>query len=202
MRILFVSLAVVLLASCSKKPTETSSEAAVNPAPVDYSPRIGVAVRTAARTCVAIHNAAVLPNSPITLVAPTSPQIYAEAQITGQSPSACPITQDVAPGVTSYEISVPGGNNLPKLAPLIGIVGSAASSGFLVENVNVEADLDQTHNKNTFRACGATDGIHLTVWRGIPVTGTLIWSGYYYEPGNPGTLPTCAAAELTGPIVR
>jgi len=79
---------------------------------------------------------------------------------------------------------------------MIAVAGSAAASSFLLENISVQADLDQTHTKNTFRACGASDGIHLTVWRGIPVTGTRIWSGYYYETGNPGTLPACSPAEL------
>ena len=50
--------------------------------------------------------------------------------------------------------------------------------------------------KTHFALAEQDDGVHLTVWRGIPVTGTRLWSGYYYEAGNPGTLPTCTAAEL------
>jgi hypothetical protein len=130
---------------------------------------------------------------------PVSPQAFIEAQISGPSPSPCPITQQVAPEMSNYEISLPKSSNAPELTPLIAVVGTAASSSFLLQNAGVEADLDQTHTKNTFRACGANDGVHLTVWRGIPVTGTLLWSGYYYEAGNPGTLPTCTAAELAGP---
>ena len=164
------------------------------PASIDYSPRIGVAVRTGSRTCAAIKNAAVQANSPVTLVLPMSPQTFVEAQISGPSPS--PITQEVAPEMTNYEISLPNSSNIPKLTPLIAVVGSAAASSFLVENLSVQADLDQTQTKNTFRACGANDGIHLTVWRGIPVSGTRVCAGYYYEAGNPGTLPTCTPAEL------
>ncbi len=187
----------VLLLSCGKKPTETNSQAAVSgSARVDYSPRIGVAVRTDSRTCVAVKNGAVPANSPVTLVSPASPQTFVEAEISGPSPSPCPVTQEVAPEMSNYEISLPKSSNIPKLAPLIAVIGTAASSSFLVENVSVQADLDQTHAKNTFRACGANDGVHLTVWRGIPVTGTRVWSGYYYEAGNPGTLPTCTPAEL------
>jgi hypothetical protein len=191
-----VATTSVLLLSC-KKPTETNSQAAASAsAPVDYSSRIGVAVRTASRTCVAIKNAAVQRNSPVTLVLPVSPQRFIEAQISGPADSPCPITEEAAPEMNNYEISLPASSNLPELTPMIAVVGSAASSSFLLENVSVQADLDQIHGKNTFRACGANDGIHLTVWRGIPVTGTRVWSGYYYEAGNPGTLPTCTAAEL------
>lgn len=186
----------VLLLSC-KKPIETNSQAAATgSAPVDYSSRIGVAVRTASRTCVAIKNGALQGNSPVTLVLTVSPQKFVEARISGPAASPCPITKEAAPETSNYEISLPASSNIPELAPMIAVAGSAAASSFLLENISVQADLDQTHTKNTFRTCGANDGIHLTVWRGIPVTGTRVWSGYYYEAGNPGTLPTCVAAEL------
>ena len=55
----------------------------------------------------------------------------------------------------------------------LAVVGTAVSSSFQLENAGVEADLDQTHTKNTFRACGANDGVHLTVWRGIPLEEAL-----------------------------
>lgn len=188
----------VLLLSCGKKPTATNSQAAVSGStPVDYSTRIGVGVRTGSRTCVAIKNGALPGSSPVTLVVPISPQRFVEAQISGPSPTPCPITEEVAPEMSNYEISLPNSSDIPKLTPLIAVVGTAASHSFLLENAGVQADLDQTHAKNTFRACGANDGVHLTVWGGIPVYGTRLWTGYYYEAGNPGTLPTCAPTELT-----
>lgn len=187
---------IPLLLSCGKPPTAENSQAAANrPAPPDYSNRIGVAVRTEARTCVAIKNGTLTAGSPITLVVPVSPQSFVEAQISGRSQSGCPITEDIPPGVTNYEISLPKSSNIPKLTPMLAVAGTAAASGFLQDNVNVEADLDQTQSKNTFRACGGNDGIYLTIWRGFPINGTLLWTGYYYESGNPGTLPTCTAAE-------
>ena len=191
-----VTITSVLLLSC-KKPTETNSQAAATgSAPVDYSSRIGVAVRTASRTCAAIKNRALQGNSAVTLVLPVSPQSFVEARVSGPAANPCPITKEAAPETSNYEISLPASSNIPELTPMIAVAGSAAASTFLLENISVQADLDQTRTKNTFRACGANDGIHLTVWRGIPVTGTRVWSGYYYEAGNPGTLPACTPAEL------
>ena len=135
-------------------------------------------------------------NSPVTLVLTVSPQKFVEARISGPAASPCPITKEAAAETSNYEISLPASSNIPELTPMIAVAGSAAASTFFLENISVQADLDQTHTKNTFRACGANDGIHLTVWRGIPVTGTRVWSGYYYEAGNPGTLPPCTPAEL------
>jgi hypothetical protein len=166
------------------------------PAAVDYSARIGVAVRTDARTCMAIKNATVQPNSTVTIVVPEAPQSFVESQISGPSQSPCPISKDPTPDWNSYEISLPKSTTIAKLTPLIAVVGTAASAGFGLQDAGVQADLDQNQNKETFRACGADDGIHLTVWHGVPVTGTRLWSGYYYEAGNPGTLPTCGATEL------
>jgi hypothetical protein len=195
-----VAILPALLLSCGKKPTEINSQAAVRngpgSTPVDYSPRIGIAVRTSSRTCVGIRNATLKPDSMVTLVVPTQPQTFVEAQISGPSSDACPITQDVAPDVSSYAITLPKSSNIPELSPMIAVIGSAASGSFGVTPAGVQADLDQNQSKDTFRACGANDGIHLTVWRGAPLTGTRVWSGYYYEAGNPGTLPTCSAAEV------
>jgi hypothetical protein len=185
-----------LLASCGSKPTASNSQAAPPSAgKVDYSPRIGTAVRTDSRACIAIQNATVAPNSPVTLINPAAPQTFAEAQISAQASNACPITQNIPPGIVSYDVSLPASANIPKLTPLIAVLGTAASSTTTIANNGVIADLDNTHTKNTFRACGANDGVHLTVWRSDPLAGTLLWTGTYYEPGNPGTLPTCTAAE-------
>jgi len=180
-------LLLAILAGCrGNNETKQPSGQAV----VDYAPRIGIAVSTSARNCVAIQNATLQPGSPITLVTPSSPQSFAEAQITGRSASPCPITQDVNPAMNSYDIKPPSGS-LQKLTPMIAVVGPA--SQFSMENVSVLANLDQDRTSETFTACGADDGVHLAAWKGRPLTGTPIWKGYYYEAGNPGTLPACAA---------
>jgi hypothetical protein len=161
---------------------------------VDYAPRIGIAVATGSRACLAIQNSTLQPGSPVTLVSPASPQSFTAAQVSGPSSHPCPITQDVNPLWSSYDITVSQGD-LPKLLPFIAVVGNP--SGFLTENLTVRSDIDQNGKTETFRACGASDGVHLSVWRDAPLTGTIVWKGYYYEEGNPGTLPACTTAETT-----
>lgn len=182
---LVIVLAAAALA-CQKKEAAAPSGQAM----VDYSPRIGIAVKTGARSCVAIQNATLEPGSPMTLVTASSPQSFTEVQVTGRSGSACPITQDVNPAMNSYDIK-PATGTLQKSVPMIAVVGPAAQ--FSMENVSVQAKLDQDATAETFTACGAGDGVHLAAWKGRPLTGTPIWKGYYYEPGNPGTLPACGA---------
>ncbi len=188
--------AIVSLVSCSSSSNskvstrvDSGSSAA---APVDYSPRVGIGVVTGSRSCFAIQNANMQPNTPVTVVVPSSPQSFSQAQIGGPSAQPCPITRDVSPGWASYDLSgLPAGT--PKLTPLIVVGGTSAA--FLTENISVQADLDANGQKESFHECGANDGIHLSVWRGLPGSGTVLWRGYYYEAGNPGTLPTCTVAE-------
>jgi len=196
-RTTFAIAACCLSLSCGQKPTASNSEAVVSTksTPADYSPRLGIGVRTAARTCVAIQNGTVALDSPVTLISPAPPQTFAEAHISRESSSPCPISQQPTPGMVSYDVSVPNSANVPKLTPLIAVLGTAASNSINLANNGVVADLDHTQARNTFRACGASDGVHLTVWRNDPLTGTLLWSGSYYEAGNPGTLPTCSNVE-------
>ena len=146
---------------------------------------------------MAIHNANVAPNTPVTLVSPLPPGSFIQAEVTGPSQSACPVSKEVDPTVSNYEIHV-SQEFIQKLTPLIAVLG-ASSQFSMAPNNNVQADLDQNGKIETFRACSGPDGIHLTVWSGNPLDGTLLWHGYYYEPSNPGLGPSCTPKEMAGP---
>lgn len=181
---------IAFLFGCSKPQQPSTTATVSSQAQVDYSPRIGIAVQTASRSCVAIKNATLTADSPLTLIVPLSPQQIIQAKVTGRSSSACPITQDVDPSVNSYDISAV--TPIPqKDLPMIAVVSQP--SAFQMDNVLAITDLDQNGGRNSFSACGASDGVHLFAWKGNPNTGSPIWKGYYYEPGNPGTLPACAS---------
>ncbi len=190
---------IVFLASCTRTNPQTGGESSAlgpSPVPATYTPRVGVAVSTGSRTCLAIRNSTLVSGSPVTLISPTLPQTFMQAEIGGPSQTACPITRDVDTTVSNYDIHVTQGP-VQKLTPLIAVVG--ASTPFSMNNNNVQADLDQNGKTETFRECSGNDGIHLSVWSGNALTGTVLWHGYYYEPGNPGVGPACTAKETTGP---
>ncbi len=189
-----------LLVGCSAhQPTETGGTTSLNPASAAalYTQRVGIAVNTGGRTCLAIRNANLAVNSPVTLVMPNIPQSFTAAQIGATSDSACPITKDVDRNVTNYELHVPGGADATKkLVPMIAIVGPA--DPFLLTNTNVQADLQGDGKHEMFRSCSADDGIHLTMWSDTPLTGALLWHGYYYEASNPGIGPACTPQDTKG----
>jgi hypothetical protein len=202
LRQIIATALLLLLISCnSRKPAESgagsTATAGTSAAPATYTPRIGIAVTTSGRTCLAIHNANIAPSTPVTLVSPMPPQAFIQADVTGPSQRACPISKDVDPTVSNYDIHVTQGS-VPKLTPVIGVLGASAPFS-MAPNNSVQADLDQNGTMKTFRACSASNGIHLTVWSANPLDGTLLWHGYYYEPSNPGLGPSCTAREVAGP---
>jgi hypothetical protein len=191
--------ASIFLAGCSQKnnqPLNESTGAANTQQAANYAPRIGIGVQTGSRTCIAIQNASLQSGTPITLVSPLPPQSFIQAQVTGPASSACPVSKELNPALSSYEVK-PEPGNLQKLVPLIAVVSPATA--FSTNNNNVQADLDQNGKLEAFRACTAADGYHLTAWAGTPLSAALVWHGYYYEPGNPGTGPACTPIETKGP---
>jgi hypothetical protein len=188
-------LASIAISACSKTPggtgtaTPTSSVAA---SPASYTPRIGIAVSTGSRTCVAIHNGNLSTGTTITLVSPMAPVNFTQASIDGVSQQACPITQNMDTTVSNYNVTPQG--PVQKLNPMIAVLGTPVLT---VNSNNVaQTDLDQNGHTETFRACSADNGIHLTVWSGAPLQSTLLWHGFYYESSNPGIGPSCTPAEM------
>jgi hypothetical protein len=96
--------------------------------------------------------------------------------------------------VSSYVLHVPEGSSLPKMVPLIAVTGTVPN--VTIMNNIVRADIEQDGKLETFRGCSGNDGVHLTVWAGTPLDGTLLWHGYYYEPSNPGIGPVCTPKEM------
>lgn len=194
-----VVFTAAFLVSCTSKNSQTGAQSSAlssSPPASSYIPRIGVAVSTGSRTCVAIQNRDLASGSPVTLITPTLPQAFSQAEIGAASQSPCPISQDVNPAMSNYDIHVTGAS-LPKLTPLIAVLGTSAP--FSQQNNNVQADLDQNGKTELFRACSATEGVHLSVWSGTPTTGTVLWHGFYYEPGNSAAMgPPCTAKETAG----
>lgn len=164
------------------------------PAP-DYTPRVGVAVRTQARTCVAIQNSNLASGTSVILVSPMALQSFTPATIGGSSSSACPVLKETTAGTSSYSLDV-SNNQLPRLIPLIAVL--ANTNAFSLVNNAVQANLDQNGKVETFRACNSADGVHLTVWQGNALSGTVLWRGFYYDPSNTGAGPTCSPAEISG----
>ncbi len=192
--LLFVPL--MAICSCNKPANPPSgalsaSTSTVNSPPADYTPKIGIAVSTPSRTCMAIHNGNLMNGAVVTLVSAIAPVTYTPATISGVSQQPCPITQNVDTTVSNYNLTVQG--PIQKLTPMIAVLGSPAIT---INNNIAQADLDQNGKSQSFRACSSDNGIHLSVWSGAPLQGTMLWQAFYYESGNPGVGPACTPSEV------
>lgn len=190
-------VASVVLLSCShgNAPAGSAASQAVSSSPVDYSTRVGIAVRTPSRTCLAMQNSTLKPETPLVIVSPLPPSTYTTVQIKGPSSSPCPITEDVQPGLSSYEIQAPPGAF--SVSSAIAVVSQAAV--FRSANNTVQSDLDGNGMMQSYRMCSSNDGVHLSLWAGQPLDGKLLWHGYYYEASNPGLGPQCTPREVSVP---
>jgi hypothetical protein len=151
-----------------------------------------VGVSTGSRTCISIHNGNLTNGAAVTLIEATAPPKYVPATIAGVAQQACPVTQNLDTTVSNYNVNVQG--PIDKLVPLIGVLGTPVIT--INSNNVAQSDIDQSGHPVSFRACSAQNGVHLTVWSGNPLSGTLLWHGYYYDSGNPGVGPPCTPAEM------
>lgn len=183
---------VLTIIACGKQQNPESKAGAPPGAPETYTPKIGVGVRTAARTCFAIHNGDLTSGTALTLVFPIAPVTAVQGAVSNVSKQPCPISQNVDTTVSNYDLDVK--SSIPNLTPFIVVLGTPG----VTTNANnmAQADLNQNGQTQTFRACSSDDGIHLTVWNGAPLQGKLLWHAFYYESSNPNIGPACTPAEV------
>ncbi|MGH7460086.1 MAG: hypothetical protein ACREMA_03540 [Longimicrobiales bacterium] len=56
-------------------------------------------------------------------------------------------------------------------------------------------DLDNDGTPESYRSCTSSEGLHLTVWNGEPLTGRRVWHYYHYLGYD--VEPTCVKADYT-----
>jgi hypothetical protein len=190
-----VILTFALVTGCSRQ-DESRRSTALPPGQakdlLSYAPRIGVGVRTSARTCVALANTNVAAGTPVTIISPLTPQTLMKGEISGPATETCPVHSEADANLSSYDLRVdqPG---LEKLRPFVVVLGNTGK--FSQSDELVTADLNQNGNTQMFRACSRDNQVYLTMWAGRPLESALVWHGGYYSPDNPGLAPVCTPGE-------
>lgn len=159
---------VLLLAPCGHSRTRV----------FQYNSGLGVASENGGTVCLTIANRNLAAGQLVSLVVLTPQQSLIQAKVVRALPSGC---QNPEPGVAAdhaaYELRVVKGT-LPSLAPAIAIVNPVQplrqSGNFIV------GDLEGNHQLDYFRQCTSSEGVHLSVWAGKPLTGKRLWHQYFY----------------------
>ena len=153
---------------------------------------IGIAANISGKACLTIHNNAVVPGERVVLVNPFK-QVLAEARVRRRATDSCRDKGDVDtdPAPERYELRIVKGK-LPPSGPAIAIIQS--KSGLKRRGKDIAGDFDGDGEPEYFRSCGSSEGLHLTVWSGAPLMGTLRWHHYYYLGYD--IEPTCTEQEM------
>lgn len=152
---------------------------------------VGIANSTSdGRVCFAIMNKTLLTGQQIGVISTNKPQTIRPATVESNAAKSCSSDNDISEGVSFYFL---------KMKPLdqpwieIGVVGltkTSKSKGL------VRSDLDGDKAPDHFRSCTSNEGVHFTVWNGVPLRSKRIWHAYYYLGYN--TVPTCKKKDYAG----
>lgn len=159
--------------------------------PFSFSTEIGSAHTKAGVVCLDIHNSQLQPGDRVLLIDPAPPQSISEARIVGGASGACADLTDLDSSVHYYQLRVVKGRSAPSM-PAIAV--HTTIKRLKRKGDSVTGDIDQDGRGEYFRSCGSSEGLHLTVWSGIPLEGVLRWHHYYYLGYD--IKPTCTEREM------
>ncbi|HSU07236.1 MAG TPA: hypothetical protein VLI93_16860 [Acetobacteraceae bacterium] len=144
--------------------------------------QIGVAVAHGNSICFSIEHPGLPTPAAVTLILPDSPQSIAQAEITGPGPGCPGLKNSDAVG---YKLRVTRGHVHDNIV-MIGVLDGEA---VLRQGRVISKRPGNNDRVETFRSCTSADGVHLTVWRGSPLSGVRLWHAYYYLGQD--LVPTC-----------
>jgi len=141
--------------------------------------------------CLAIQNKALKNQKRIAVVLLDKPQSAHSATILRKVEKTCSSRIDVFDKDSSfYLLKMRNADNV-----WVGI-GIVDPGKIAIISGTASSDLNGDGRKEYFRSCTSTEGVHLTIWTGKPLTGNRIWHQYYYLGYD--TEPTCRKKDYEG----
>jgi len=163
----------------------------------NFETRLGVFDRNRQNEiCLAIANSTLADGETVTLVSPQRPQATARGRITQRAVTTCSPSPATSDGLSFYLVKLVKSDrgfvrNDEPLSPGIALVG--APQKFTPRGGAVSFDVDGDGRRDYFRTCTSNEGVHLTVWTGLPLKGKLRWRSAYYLGYD--VVPTCKEAD-------
>jgi hypothetical protein len=180
-----MKLFLAILITCACCPSASADR-------FSFDSRVGVVdANGEGRLCLNISDPRLADGTEVSLIMPDRPQRVAKAVVEGKAAGGCSRNPDAYPDASFYWLK-PVGRKLavgPRepLPPLIAVVRPAGPVS--VRRGVASGDLDGDGRAEFFRVCTSTEGNHLTVWTGRPLTGKRVWHFYYYLGYD--LVPTC-----------
>lgn len=147
----------------------------------DFKSHVGVVdVNERGNTCLIISNGGLSYGIPVNIIVLSKRQSIVRARIKeklGQSCSHNPDIQDAS--FYSLEFGASENAFTMKERQTAGIA-VVSERGIVVQHGKASVDLDNDGRREFFRDCTSNEGVHLTVWTGVPLLGKRRWHFYYY----------------------
>jgi hypothetical protein len=146
----------------------------------DYATQIGILVQSEDKQRrLEIKNPNLAPDQEIVIVTEgyREPQIIMRASIVEKISGNCSEGGFNDDGGSCYKLRAISGD-FDQINTAFAIVKTSAS--FTKLKGRVSADLDKDGTREHFRVCFSNEGMHLTVWSGLPLKGKRRWHRYYY----------------------
>jgi hypothetical protein len=163
----------------------------------NYETRLGVFDRGLQnQICLAIANSTLATGVNVTLVSPHRPQATARARIIQRAATTCSPNPAASDGLSFCLVKLVKSDprfdrHDQPLSPGIAIVGAPLK--FTSRAGTVSIDVDGDGRREYFRTCTSNEGVHLTVWTGLPLKGKPRWRSAYYLGYD--VVPTCKEAD-------
>ena len=137
--------------------------------------RIGVAAADARQHCLALGGAALEAGAPVTLLSLSKPQRVFRAAVVLQVSECSSLVHQDTPGPYYLLRAEASEDQAPRLA--IAVAGRPQTRSVDGE---VRLDLSNRIRQARIRSCSSSEGLHLTVWSGVPLRSTRLWHSYWY----------------------
>jgi hypothetical protein len=137
--------------------------------------RIGVAAGNPAQYCLALPGAALDIGSPVTVVIVSQRQRLHRLVTVRTITDCAAMTEQDTPG-PYYQLASESGEELPTGLG-VAVVGRPAARTVGGE---VRVHLSERIHEARVRRCTSTEGVHLTVWSGVPLRSSRLWHAYWY----------------------
>ena len=140
--------------------------------------------------CVGMAGSTLQVGAPLTLLHPEVPQRLLVGTIRAVG-AACPGLEHAMVGGPYYLVDLKGKLQL-EAALFIAIPGTPVSRP--IDRQRLSIRLGPRFPNVQVRSCASSEGVHLTVWAGAPLTSRRLWHAYYYVPFD--LEPSCDAREV------
>lgn len=157
----------------------------------DYRTRIGVAESNSKNNFCINIDTVLKPGSKVAIVWGGRRQSITSAVVGASLPGGCAMHADSA--ANSYALTRTAG---AKPDTAIGIAIVDPPGQMRVRRGQAEIDLDKDGRQERFRICTSNEGLHLTIWSGVPLQGVRRWHQYYALGYD--VVPNCSGKDYNG----